>query len=51
MTKAWETKFESYFHDSLVLYYEDLVKNYTQNMQKYQPTQESVCRQRMGSIF
>jgi len=32
MTKAWETKFESYFHDSLVLYYEDLVENYTQNM-------------------
>jgi hypothetical protein len=33
MTKAWETKFDSCFNDSLVLYYEDLVKNYTQNMQ------------------
>ena len=33
MTKAWEIQFESYFNDSLVIYYEDLVKNYTQNMQ------------------
>ena len=33
MTKAWETQFESCFNDSLVIYYEDLVKNYTQNMQ------------------
>lgn len=33
MTKAWETEFDSYFNDSLVVFYEDLVKNYTQNMQ------------------
>jgi len=30
--KAWEMKFDSYFKDSLVLCYEDLAKNYTQNM-------------------
>ena len=33
MTKAWETEFDSYFNDSLVVFYEDLVKNYTQHMQ------------------
>ena len=33
MTKAWETEFDSYFNDSLVVFYEDLVKNYSKNMQ------------------
>lgn len=36
MTKAWEDEFDSYFKDSLVVYYEDLVRNYTQNMQVIQ---------------
>lgn len=36
MTKAWETKFDSYFNDALVVTYEDLVKNYTQTMQAIQ---------------
>ena len=36
MTKAWENKFDTYFDDSLILYYEDLVKNYAQIMQNIQ---------------
>ena len=36
MTKAWETKFNTYFKDSLVLDYEDLVKNYGQNIRNIQ---------------
>lgn len=36
MTKAWETKFSTYFNDSLVLEYEDLVKHYRQNMRNIQ---------------
>lgn len=36
MTKAWETKFDNYFNDNLILYYDDLVKNYERNMQNIQ---------------
>jgi hypothetical protein len=32
MTKEWKTKFDSYFDGSPKVYYENLVKNYTQNM-------------------
>jgi hypothetical protein len=33
MTKAWEMQYESYFSDNLVVFYEDLVQDSTQNMQ------------------
>lgn len=36
MTRAWETKFDTYFDDSLEIYYEDLAKDYTQNMRTIQ---------------
>jgi len=36
MTKAWENKFDTYFDDSLMLYYEDLVKDYARIMQNIQ---------------